>query len=187
MGPAFALFLFGLLAAAFSVVWLSLAAAFYFGYIRKIRWLRWLSGVPLATISFGAVAFVGFAIFSFYRGSRPEVVFKTAFDQAPPNSITNLRSKNWAFGDSGSMHLRFECSPEVMGSLVSSNFTPIPRSHFLEKAQGVMPEWWSIPAAHDSAEFYIREDAKKYFSSETEILAYDQPTGTAFYYYSGID
>jgi hypothetical protein len=188
MGPAFVIFFWGIIALIFGIIWLALFSALIIGFRKGIWWLKWLAGVPLTLLSLAAFGFILVVGHSIYLSFQPEVAFQTAFGQLPPASVAELQSKNWAFADSGSIHLRFECPPETFTSLVSSNFTTASRATIVDKLQpDSFPHWWTLPAETNQVVFYLCENCKDQFSFENEFLIYDQSTQTALYYYLGID
>ena len=188
MGPAFVILFWGIVAVIFGVLWLALFSALVIGVRKRIRWLKWLAGVPLTLLSFAASTIILLVGYGIYLSFQPEEAFQTAFGQRPPASIDKLQSKNWAFADSGSIHLRFECPPETLASLVSSNFTTASRATIVDKLQtDQFPSWWTLPPETNEVVFYLCENCKDQFSFENEILVYNRDTRTALYYYLGID
>ena len=195
MGPAFVIVIWGILAVAFGIVWLCLLAGFLIGILRKKKWLKWAAGLPLIFMTLLPCVLVGVVGYGLIQSTRPSIVFKQAFDQKPPAGITNLQSKYWFFADSGSIYLRFNCSPETFESIRPSGLERTSREDFKDtfgnrSYSGDAPSWWSPEKIVGEGRYYVGRDSKgknKHFSSETEILVYDVSSGVAFYNYLGID
>lgn len=194
MGPLFVILIWGVLALIGLIVFASLGGLFLLACWKKKRWLKWLSGVPLALFTLLAFTILGTMSFGFIQSMRPTAVLKQAF-QTSPKGVTNLRSKYWFFADSGEMYLRFNCSTQTLARILPAGLVQTDQVTFKGKLGKSWlqnrPDWWQLPATNTVGAYYLRESGQgggKWFStSEIEVLVYDSLTHTAFYFYSGLD
>ena len=193
MSPLFVILFWGVLGIIFLAVFLSLLALFLFACWKKKRWLKWISGVPLALVSLFAILAVSTVVLGVVQSMRPTAVFKQAFNKSP-TAITNLHSKYWFFADSGEMFLRFNCAPQKLAQIIPPGLQkadPATFNEMIGKTANIRnPDWWTLPSSASKPDYYLRESSignGRWFQSETEALIYDPVTQTAFYYFRGID
>ena len=194
MGPLFVILIWGILALIGLLAFVSLLVLFILACWKKKRWLKWLSGVPLALLALLCLTVIGTLTFGLIQSMRPASVFKQAF-QTSPKGVTNLQSKYWFFGDSGHMYLRFNCSTQTLARILPQGLLETDEVTLKEKlGKGWLqdpPDWWQLPATNTVGAYYLRESGQgggRWFStSEMEVLVYDSQTHTAFYFYSGLD
>ena len=196
MGPGFVLIFWGFVFLVIAAIWLALVVTAIWGWRRKIVWLKWGAGIAAAMYAAGVVAVVGFFAFGVYWYSRPPEVFREAFREYPSREISELKSQQFFFADSGSVRMRFMTSPQEFKRLVPADLT-MRSAEEVRRHLGIGSdtdlEWWTFQIdpswlyALRETERDANRPGKRGFFWELEIFAYDPKSGAAYYIFSGID
>ena len=195
MGPGFVILFWLVVLAVLGALWLALAVAAYFGWKKKIGWLKWVAGIPAALMVFVGVLVGGFLALGVIASMNPSSVFKETFGVPASAATSDIRSSVFWFADTGSVYLRFRTSREEFRKLVPADL--VAKSANEAKAVlpiegGPHPDWWSFRYAQEW-DYFVRAKTdhdgpgKRGFYSESEYMAYDPSTGFAYYRYLGID
>ncbi len=196
MGPGIVILVWGAILGFFALIWVALVVLTIFGWRKKIAWLKWGAGIPAGLMVVSGVALAVLVVFGIIRSMQPSVVFEDTFGIPPSAEFTEIESSVFWFADSGSVYLRFRTSESELRRLVSDDLIPLSMSDMKKsvpfESSARPPEWWTY-RYHEDWLYFLRNEihrdkpAKRGFYSETEYLAYDPNTQTAYYRFLGID
>ena len=192
MGPGCVILVWLIVAAVGGGIWLGCVLLFLIGKLRKSRLIMWLGGVPLALVTIVVVGLVGLLGVAMVRAMNPSYVYEDTFHERPSPDVRHLKSSVWSFADEGHVFMRFEASPETFHRIVPRKMKKVSYSDYKKTMPGSNlkpPAWWS-PPTEATSEIYISVPDFGHggqFASETRLMTYDAATGTAMYFYIGID
>lgn len=169
------LFFVGFIGAAyvvFSLIWFAFLCIFKIQR-KKIGFL-----ISIPTFIAGILTY-------FFVVTSPSYVFEKSFGFPPTEPVTDLKSDYSYWADSGHTFLRFKAPSIIIKKIVSrglqtTKFPTIPASNV------PMPLWFIVPDGKHVT-YYAGNFKGRDFANESEFLAYDTISQTAFFCFLGID
>src|SRR5262249_55697660 len=134
---------------------------------------------------------LGFVVFAWIRSANPNYVFESRFHQPPTADVTTLKSSYWCFADCEQVFLAFKTTPETFRRILPQNVRRVSFDEYngrMPLTSGEPPSWWQPPKA--ATEIYFADSTKglsETFYEETTLITFDASTGTAMYFFLGID
>ncbi|MEM1446667.1 MAG: hypothetical protein AAGF84_11460 [Planctomycetota bacterium] len=128
----------------------------------KHKWAWRLLCVP----AFG-IAAVTLLLGVFFWTYRPAAVFEREFGFPPPSDVTELRSKQFILGDSGSVWMNFQADPGTQTLLRNSRAwrEPGPNDGSYPISQGE-PGWYRVPSATSTETYCVDLTGTTFFTIE---------------------
>ncbi|MHB1326215.1 MAG: hypothetical protein ACYDGS_09745 [Thermoleophilia bacterium] len=192
MGPLFVILGYLIVTAIFAVFWIASLLTFIIGRIKKVRWLTWLGGIPLISLTLIGVLVIGLIGYSFIRSQNPCYVYEDTFQEDPSTDVTEIQSNSWSFADEGHVYLRFRASDETFQRILPKQLERVSYKQYKRRMSDGLsyPDWWILPTETTSEIYYLHDSwfgGGKRFASETTLMTYDASTSTIEYYFMGID
>lgn len=119
----------------------------------------------------------------FIYSSSPVVVYQYTFGMKPPADVSNIKSSQYYFLDTGHTYLKFNASPNTVAKIISRGLQE--KTDMRLDSSGA-PKWWDPPLNSD-VEMYQGYFEDRDFGFEREQLIYDPATQTVYFYFLGID
>lgn len=195
MGAGFVILIWLVLAAIYAVGFLALVGFWFWARKHQKKWLQRMAGMlatGMAALALFVLAWVTYLILDF---RNPRSVFKREFGTRPPESISEIQSSFWRFGDSETAYLRFKTTREAFDKLVPAGLQRRTADEMEREIPGESdepPAWW----VHKIGANWIcylqtspgtSPQRSKGFSNETEYFVFNPEMHIAYYHYIGID
>ena len=172
-----------------------LGGALYFivGRKRESRFLRWIGGAPLATLTVLCILAAVIFPYSLVRASVPRYVYEDTFHRKPASDVKRIQSHSWSLVDSAHVYLRFRSTYKTFKEILPQNLARVSYSEYREKMPALSdpapPPWWSGPNDKTSEIYLLAGDSgkKRLFAREATLMTYDFGTRTIKYCRLGID
>jgi len=156
---------------------------FRFARREKWRFITWLAGIPLASISLLGAAVLALVAFEVVRATIPRCVYEDTFHERPSTDVRHIKSKTWSFADEAHVFMSFEASPETFHRILPSEMERVTFTEYRDRMPRnnlVTPPWWVAPQ-DDTREIYLR------VAREDELMTYDPSAKSVMYFYLRID
>ncbi len=181
------MFLLLFLLLVYGLLWLVSLALLITGRTLKSQVLSWLGGLPLGALTLGGFA----AVALIFWPTNPTDVYEESFGIPPSSDVTQLQGRDYSWGDSGRAYLKFSAAPSTIQRITVKGWRHLSASEaqqetFSSFQQDDTPTWWK-PVVGRSSVIYKASKRSGHFSSEYEILVYDESTRQTYYSYSGVD
>lgn len=196
MGPGLVLLFWLFLGAIVFAVFSAFLLVAIYGHKNNRTILKYIGAIPASFIAILMIGFVVLVVYGIVSSMNPHSNFRTVFNEAPGDLVSEVDSKVFWFGDTGSIYLGFRTTEEEFLRLVPEGLNPLGVQAFkreMPRQTGKdIPEWWKMDVVVDDL-CYLREHddrsgpGKKGFYYETEYYVYDRSAGYAYYRFIGID
>ena len=112
--------------------------------------------------------------------------WESEFGYAPPESVNNIRAKQYMIGDCGCQWLYFSANSSV-AEILQQGFRHVSKEKFMREAGGAnIPEWWT-PEEDGVTWFYYNPSWIERYSKNEAYLAYNQDCSHVYFQSSGHD
>lgn len=128
-------------------------------------------------------------IVNFALNLFPHHVFKSSFGFPAPPDVADLRGERSAFGDGGTTYLRFRAGERTVRRIIEKGFVEVDVVSGRQSVGQLLefaPGYWR-PSEGSATRFYESTRFDENFSSSAALLVYDEASGVAHFYWSGID
>jgi hypothetical protein len=142
--------------------------------------------VMLAAICAIAIPVALIGVTGYALDFLPSHVFRSSFGFAPTSDVVELKGRKFAFGDSADAYLRFRANKVTVDRIIGDRFEEVSSEQRGSNGFENAPDYWQPPRGR-TMRFYHSSQLNDGFGWNQAVLAYDEQTGTVYFYWTGVD